>query len=110
MERRRPDHQPVSPKFQIGDIEADELRTAKRAGNRQQHEGTIPHVDRLVKIELGDHGTQVFCNDQPLAGLHGPLGPTDSGHHLAHSDVLGWENRNRPVVRLRDHRRAASEC
>lgn len=39
----------------------------RNAPANPQHEGTIPHIERLVEIELGDHGAQVFGNDGPLA-------------------------------------------
>ena len=60
------------------DVQADELRTAKGAGEAQEQQRAVPGAQEVVR-QLRQHVAQVCDEDRGLTLLCGPVGAPDAG-------------------------------
>ena len=64
------------------DVQADELRTAKGAGEAQEQQRAVPGAQEVVR-QLRQHVAQVCDEDRGLTLLRGPMGAPAIGWILA---------------------------
>jgi hypothetical protein len=87
---------------QVGHVQAHQLGAAEGAGEANQQQSPVPHVQDPAGVEGREQRAQVRGGQRTLAGLRGAFAAADAGHQFADHEVGGGGFETRCLVRLGD--------